>query len=298
MKALLESPVFLLLAVGGLIGVSFPLGKIANTAGIDAVLWSLVISGGSGLVLLAVLLLRRYRVRPDAHFVRYAFISGLLSYVLPNLLMFSAIPRLGAGFVGLMFTLSPVLTLAMSMAGGVRMPNRLGMTGVAVGFAGALVLTTSRGDVSADGTAGWLAIAFLIPVFLAAGNIYREVDWPADREPLELSAFSNLAAGLLLVFILLATRGGLPFDSLVAIPLLPVAQIFMSSIVFALFFRLQKVGGPVYLSQIGYVAAAVGLFSGLVFLGERYGISTWAGAAIIAVGIGLTIIAQTRARTT
>ena len=36
------------------------------------------------------------------------------------------------------------------------------------------------------------------------------------------------------------------------------------------FFRLQAVGGPVYLSQIGYVAAAVGLFSGTLFLGESY----------------------------
>ena len=43
------------------------------------------------------------------------------------------------------------------------------------------------------------------------------------------------------------------------------------------------VGGPVYLSQIGYVAAAVGLFSGTLFLGERYGLLTWLGAAVIIV---------------
>ncbi|MCR6659916.1 MAG: hypothetical protein NVV72_11420 [Asticcacaulis sp.] len=61
---------------------------------------------------------------------------------------------------------------------------------------------------------------------------------------------------------------------------------------FAVFFRLQIVGGPVYLSQIGYVAAAIGLFSGTLFLGERYGLLTWLGAVVIAVGVIVTTKAQ------
>ena len=65
---------------------------------------------------------------------------------------------------------------------------------------------------------------------------------------------------------------------------------------FAFFFRLQAVGGPVYLSQIGYVAAAVGLGSGVLFLGERYRLLTWAGAAIIVVGVILTTRAQSNNR--
>ena len=63
---------------------------------------------------------------------------------------------------------------------------------------------------------------------------------------------------------------------------------------FVFFFRLQVVGGPVYLSQIGYVAAAVGLFSGTFFLGERYGVLTWLGAAIVVVGVIVTTRAQAR----
>ena len=61
---------------------------------------------------------------------------------------------------------------------------------------------------------------------------------------------------------------------------------------FAFFFRLQAVGGPVYLSQIGYVAAAVGLFSGTVLLGEHYQLLTWAGAIIITAGVFITTKAQ------
>ena len=57
---------------------------------------------------------------------------------------------------------------------------------------------------------------------------------------------------------------------------------------FAFFFRLQAVGGPVYLSQIGYVAAAIGLVAGVLFLGERYQLLTWAGAAVIIAGVVMT----------
>jgi len=61
---------------------------------------------------------------------------------------------------------------------------------------------------------------------------------------------------------------------------------------FVFFFQLQKVGGPVYLSQIGYVGAAVGLLSGTLLLGERYGPLTWAGALVIAAGVAMTTRAQ------
>jgi drug/metabolite transporter (DMT)-like permease len=60
----------------------------------------------------------------------------------------------------------------------------------------------------------------------------------------------------------------------------------------ALFFRLQQVGGPVYLSQIGYVAAAVGLVSGTLVLGERYPAATWLGALVVVAGVALVTWSQ------
>jgi drug/metabolite transporter (DMT)-like permease len=61
---------------------------------------------------------------------------------------------------------------------------------------------------------------------------------------------------------------------------------------FALYFRLQQVGGPVFLSQIGYVGAAVGLVSGALLLGERYPLTTWLGALVVAAGIALVTYSQ------
>jgi drug/metabolite transporter (DMT)-like permease len=78
------------------------------------------------------------------------------------------------------------------------------------------------------------------------------------------------------------------------VPLVVVAQVASASAMFAFFFRLQAVGGPVYLSQIGYVAAAVGLFAGTIFLGEHYQLLTWIGAVIITAGVFITTRAQSQ----
>ncbi|TIP39591.1 MAG: hypothetical protein E5X62_30855, partial [Mesorhizobium sp.] len=81
------------------------------------------------------------------------------------------------------------------------------------------------------------------------------------------------------------------------VPLVVVGQVASAAAMFAFFFRLQAVGGPVYLSQIGYVAAAVGLFAGTMFLGEHYQLLTWAGAAIIVAGVFITTKAQSQTTT-
>ena len=63
---------------------------------------------------------------------------------------------------------------------------------------------------------------------------------------------------------------------------------------FGLFYKLQQVGGPTYLSQISYVAAGVALFSGTLFLDERYSVVTWLGAVVIVFGIVLGVIGEQR----
>jgi drug/metabolite transporter (DMT)-like permease len=63
---------------------------------------------------------------------------------------------------------------------------------------------------------------------------------------------------------------------------------------FLMFFRLQQIGGPTYLSQIGYVAAAVGVLIGVLYFGEIYPRSVWIGAGVIAVGIAFSTLAQAK----
>nr|MBA3446518.1 DMT family transporter [Pseudaminobacter sp.] len=233
----------------------------------------------------------------NAHKLRYFVLAAAISYAIPNLLMFSAIPHLGAGYTGIMFTLSPVITLVLSLLLGVRRPNLLGVGGIAVGFVGAVMVALTRGEAGQPADLFWVATGLLIPVSLAVGNIYRTYDWPADAGPVELAVGSHLAAAAMLVGVLVIFGGGASFGDLADMPLLVLAQVASASAMFAFFFRLQAVGGPVYLSQIGYVGAAVGLIAGTMFLGERYEMLTWIGAAIITAGVFMTTLAQNGEKT-
>ena len=141
-----------------------------------------------------------------------------------------------------------------------------------------------------DTAAAWLAAALLIPVSLAIGNVFRTLAWPADSTPLALAVGSNLAAAGMLL--LLAFANGETQSSLLLVPWLMLAQAVASSAMFLFFFRLQRVGGPVTLSQIGTVAAAVGIGVGAGLLGERYAAVVWSGVAVIAVGLALTMAAR------
>jgi len=295
MNILWDSALGLLVVTGGLLGLTLPFGKLATAAGVPAMVWAFVISLGAGGVLMCVLLLRGQRVRLTAHKLRYFFVTAAVSYAVPNLLMFSAIPHLGAGYTGIMFTLSHVVTLVFSILLRVRRPNMLGISGIAVGFVGAVMVAVTRGEAGQPADLFWVVMGLLIPVSLAAGNIYRTVDWPEGTGPIELAVGSHLAAATLLLAGILALFGVEAFAPLGGVPLVLVGQVASASAMFAFFFRLQAVGGPVYLSQIGYVAAAVGLFAGTIFLGEHYQLLTWAGAAIITAGVFITTKAQSQA---
>lgn len=294
MNALWNSALGLLVVTGALLGLSLPFGKIGTEAGVPPILWAFVISAGGGGAILAGMLLGGQRVTLTARKLRYFFVTATITYALPNLLLFSVMPHVGAGYAGIMYTLSPIVTLVLSILFGVRKPNLLGVLGIGIGFVGAVMVTTTRGQLGEPAAFFWVAIALVIPVSLACGNIYRTVDWPKEATPLELAVGSNLAAALILLVGIALLPGLSSVGTLADVPFVTLAQIAASALMFAVFFRLQVVGGPVYLSQIGYVAAAIGLFSGTLFLGERYGLLTWLGAVVIAVGVIVTTRAQSR----
>lgn len=289
---LLQSAPFLLLTTGALLGLTLPFGKIAAQAGIAPAMWAFLISAGAGGVLFTARRMTGKTLRIDGGRLRYYFITAAISYALPNLMILTVIPHLGAGFTGIMYTLSPVVTLLMSVAMRLRSPNMLGVAGVAVGFVGATLVAMTRGEVGNPAEPLWLGIALLIPVLLAFGNIYRTMDWPKGADPIELAAGSHLASALLLFIGVMAFGGGFPVATYAAIPWISLFQVLAAAGMFALYFQLQAVGGPVYLSQMGYVAAALGLISGTLFLDEQYQLLTWIGALVICAGVAMTTRAQ------
>ena len=290
----LLAPNSLLLISGTLIGLNFPLGKLAADAGVSPLIWAGLISFGVIVMLLPVQLASRGLALPSAQVLRYTMVSATISFVAPNLLLFTVIPQVGAGYTGLMFALSPVFTLLLATMLGMRTPGRLGLVGIAIGLLGATLVSLSRGAELEGPSLNWLLAAAAIPVALAVGNVYRSRYWPVGTPPNTLAFWGHLFAGSLFLLMVLVSRGSLPIEEIKPVSGIVVVQMLISGLNFPFFYRLQRDGGPVLLSQIGYVAAAVSLLAATVFLGERYSPITWLGAGVIAMGILATILAQSR----
>ena len=292
MTPLLQSPALLLLAVGTLLGLNIPLGKLAQAAQVPAVLWAALISLGASSLLGAWLLLRRRPVVCDAQHARYFVITALVSYALPNLLVLAAMAHLGSGPTAMMFTLSPLFTALLSRLAGLRAPARLEYWGIAIGFGGALLVALARGEAGRPAAWLWVGVGLLIPLLLALGNVYRSLDWPPRADGTWLAVGSHGVAALLLLALCALTGAWRGLPALAGVPWLAAAQVAAAVLMFPLFFRLQALGGPVLLSQIGTVGAGVGVAVGAGLLGERYPPLVWGGVALIALGIGLTVWAR------
>lgn len=293
LDAIYKSPSALLLYTGGLFGLTFPLGKLASQAEVPPMVWAMVVSFGAILFIAPDLWRRQDFKPPRGRVLQYVLISGLVSFALVNVIIFMLIPKLGAGQVGLMFALSPVFTLALSVVFRLKGVSALGVLGITVGLIGAMVVVLGR-DGGGQGISSWALLGLALPLILAAGNVYRTLYWPEGQHPASLAFWSQGASLLALIAVQLLVYGAIPLAWIVEVPLVTTVQLVSAALIFPAYFRLQHLGGPLMLSQTGYVAAATSLFSATLFLGERYSTLTWAGAGVVFIGIALTILAQSK----
>ena len=290
----MNRPLVLLIGTGAALGLNFPIGKLAMSQGVNPALWAAVISLGAGFAMLLAAKLTEVK-RPHAKSTfQFAIISGLISYVVPNFLTYSVIPKIGSGLAAIMFALSPVVTALLSLLFRVRPPNLLGIIGIAIGLGGAVIIIFSRQSDFNGGGTWWILAGLLIPVFLGLGNVYRTLAWPEGASPRKLASHTNLAAVPFLAIAVVVQTGTIDLAPLESIPGLVALQLAVSTVMFLMFFRLQQIGGPTYLSQIGYVAAAVGVVIGVVYFGETYPTNVWVGAGVVAIGIALTTLGQAK----
>lgn len=286
-------PVALLLAAGFCIGLIFPLGRMAGAAGIPPLVFAALAAAGASLVLGAVTLASAQRLPFDAPTLGYAAVAGQLTFALPFGMLVLVIPHLGSGVPAILQSLAPIATLAIVLVLGLERPNLLRTLGLATGMAGALIILVSRnaGRPGTEAGFGWYLAALATPAALAAGNVFRSTHWPKGKGPMPLATLTLAAAalGLGLVVAVQAFAGDLADagQALRAGWWLVVAQGLATGVGYAFFFRLQQIGGPVYLSQISYVNTAVGVAFAVLLFDERLSLWVWLAVALVFAGVAI-----------
>ncbi len=280
-------PFICLLVGGALIGISTNLAKYAGEVGVTPLaflFWSIT---GAAVILWVIAFIRQELPPLSARSFEYYFVAALISVAGSNLLLFSAIPHVGAGFVALIISLPPLLTYLGALTLRMERFSIIRALGVAAALMGAGVLAL-RKFTAPDASIFWIVIALCGPVLLAIGNIYRTLRWPDKASPSALAPGMLMAAALLLLIF-----SALPNFS-VTVPIkewLPLGVITIQAGVFAgqflLLFVLQKTGGPVLLSLLGSVGAVVGVPVAIFLQGESPPAGLFLGASLIAIGVAL-----------
>lgn len=280
-------PLLCLLVGGALLGIATNLAKFAVEIGLTPLAFLFWSISGAAIILSIVAYMRDEVLAPSARSFEYYVIAALVSVAGSNLIFFSAIPHVGAGFVALIISLPPLLTYLAALMINIERFNIWRAFGVAAALAGAGVLA-ARKFSAPEASVFWIALALCGPVLLAIGNIYRSLRWPDDASPIALAPGMLIAAAIILGLVSL-----LPAFTL-AVPLataLPIGLIVLQASIFAgqflLLFVLQKTGGPVLLSLLGAVGAVVGVPVAVFLQGEAIPEGLVLGGSLIALGVAL-----------
>ncbi|WP_025646807.1 MULTISPECIES: DMT family transporter [unclassified Psychrobacter] len=280
-------PLLCLLVGGALLGIATNLAKFAVEIGLTPLAFLFWSISGAAIILSIVAYMRDEVLAPSARSFEYYVIAALVSVAGSNLIFFSAIPHVGAGFVALIISLPPLLTYLAALVINIERFNIWRAFGVAAALAGAGVLA-ARKFSAPEASVFWIALALCGPVLLAIGNIYRSLRWPDDASPIALAPGMLIAAAVILGLV-----GLLPGFTL-AVPLataLPIGLIVLQASIFAgqflLLFVLQKTGGPVLLSLLGAVGAVVGVPVAVFLQGEAIPEGLVLGGSLIALGVAL-----------
>lgn len=279
----------LLLISGTLTAGLFITGKQVGSEALSPLLilfWQM--AGGALVVWLMSWPSRRFPSWDIEH-LRYYLVGGLLGVSLPYVLAYVVLRDLQVGLVGLLTALSPVVTYALARILGLESGSPLRLLGLVSGLGGVVLLVASEAGLELSGQGGSLLLALAIPLTLAASNIYRSRYWPTGSAAMSLAiGMLTLQALLLLVVNLLLGNFGQGLSVAPASSGLLLILALMAGASYLATFKLLQIGGPVYLSQMGYVITAVTLLAGILLWGEQYDLVDLLSMGLILSGLLLT----------
>ncbi|MDP6708314.1 MAG: HD domain-containing phosphohydrolase [Alphaproteobacteria bacterium] len=184
-------------------GASFSIAKFALGHGAPASGYAFWQAAGSGLVILAVCLLRRARFWLSFQAMGFYLMTGLVCLALPNVVMFLVLRQIPAGIMAVTVALMPLLTYGLTLSVGIESFDRRRVGGIVAGLAGVFLILLPRAGLPAPEMVPWVVLAILTPALFSLGNVFVSKRRPPEADVLGLTfGMLLMAAAGLLVFTL------------------------------------------------------------------------------------------------
>ena len=277
----------LLLLTGSLLSLAVLLSKLAATQSAPMIWYLAFAMGGSGAILTADAVRRGEAMGRWQAFVPYSLVAGALM-ALGSMLGYVSVGRVGASFVSVAIAFPTLLTYLLALAFGLEGLRANRVAGVLAGLVGGLWLALAKGGQMPVSDLPAIAAASAMPVVLAVGNVFRSRYWPKGAQPRLLAGLMLLSGAAISLPVAYLYDGPASVAQLwqgTTLPLVLGVAVLSFVAQYLAFFRLQQLAGPVYLSQIGSVAAIVGSLVAFTVLGEAVFAGFLPAAICIALGL-------------
>jgi drug/metabolite transporter (DMT)-like permease len=224
-------------------------------------------------------------------------VVGTLLLLGGNGLVTLAERHVASGIAAVIIALVPIWTALIGLALRTDRLQRVGVAGLAIGFAGAVVLANPAG-------AGHLApggVLMLLGATLSwsAGTYYGR-SAPVPRRPLVMTAMEMLTGGAAMTLASVVSGdaftlhlGAVGWKAWVAYAYLVV---FGSMVAFTAYVWLVRNARLSLVTTYAYVNPAVAVLLGALFLGERLTTRALVASALILAGVGLVVSSRTPAQ--
>ena len=278
----------MIVALSALWGLSPSFGKAIGGLGVGPfalVFWQ---SGLAAVILLVVCVVRGVSLRIGAQHLKFFAVIGICCVGLAYANLIFVTQQISAGFMAIVIVLSPLLTYVIALAIRIERFVAVRAVGVVVGLVGAALLVLPEGSLPSADLIPLALLSFLTPLGFAVANIYAETGRPEKTDNLVLAMGTSVGAALV------GLVGALLFGNF--FPLwqnpgeaawLTVAFAVSSAAATMLFFAIVVRAGPVFLGQVGYLVALVGIVYGMWFFGETYSGWLWFAGALSFAGVAM-----------
>ena len=219
-------------------------------------------------------------------------VSLSITTVSSGLLVFG-VSRVTAGVASLVASTMPMFTAVLALVLMKTQISRLAGLGLAVGFAGTLVLASP----SLGGGSGTIGIVSLIvsAIAWAFGNVYMKWQDMTNVSPIMLVGVQLYMSAMCLIPFALMVEGTSDTEWTIGLfaPLL-YAAIPANAVTFALLATVVRKATPTQAASTAYLIPLFGVFFGWLIRDERLGIVELMGGVLIIMGVYVLVTANTR----
>jgi drug/metabolite transporter (DMT)-like permease len=244
----------------------------------------------AGIILFAVMYLRRVRFPRDAANWRRFLFQACLNSVIPWTLLAYGERTLEAGLATILNSTSPIFAVLLSL--GVSRSEALTtrkLFGVLAGMAGICLIVGVQALVGFGEQLIAQILTVLAAVCYAGAALFGRGF--KDLDPIAPAAGSLVCgAAMLIPASLLIERPWALAPSASSVLALIALSAFSTALAFVIYFRLISTLGSVGTTAQAYLRVPVGVALGVVFLGERPGSTAWIGLTCVVIGVGAMTI--------